>query len=89
MALFPEGHQVIPLFVSATVVISGFGLLAIVYATTTLSIMLTSVFADPRDLSDDQPSKASYSMAPTMVVARYRFSDGPLFVKTPQGRSAL
>jgi hypothetical protein len=85
MAMFPEGHQVIALFVSATVVIFGFGLLAIVYATTTLSILLTTAFADFAVYLMINPAKASYSMAPTMVVcALAGFLTARLFVKAPQ-----
>lgn len=85
MALFPQGHQVVPLFVSATVAIFGLGLLAIVYATTTLSILLTATFADLAVYLMINPSKASYSMAPTMVVcALAGFLTARLFVKAPQ-----
>jgi hypothetical protein len=85
MALFPEGHQVIALFVSATVVIFGFGLLAIVYAATTFSILLTAAFADLAVYLMINPVKASYSMAPTMVVcALVGFLTARLFVKAPQ-----
>src|SRR5450432_602829 len=68
MALFPQGYQVIPLFALATAAIFGFGLLAIVSAPTTLSILLTAAFADLAVYLMINPSKASYSMAPTMVV---------------------
>jgi hypothetical protein len=85
MALFPQGHQVIPLFVLATAAIFGFGLLAIAYATTTLSILLTATFADVAVYLMINPTKASYSMAPTMVVcALAGFLTARLFVKAPQ-----
>ncbi len=84
LALFPEGHQVIPLFVLSTVAIFGFGLLAIVYATTTLSMLLTAMFADLAIYMMINPTKASYSMAPTMVVcALLGFLTARLFLKTP------
>jgi hypothetical protein len=90
MALFPEGYQVIPLFVLATVAIFGFGLLAIVYATTTLSLVLTAVFADVVVYMMINPTKASYSMAPTMVIcALAGFLTARLFVKAPQRRSLI
>jgi hypothetical protein len=85
LALFPEGFQVIPLFVSATVAIFGFGLLAIVYAATTLSVVLTTAFADLAVYLMINPTKASYSMAPTMVVcALIGFITARLFVRIPQ-----
>jgi hypothetical protein len=85
MALFPEGHQLIPLFALATVVIFGFGLLAITYASTTSSILLAAAFADVAVYMMINPAKASYSMAPTMVVcALAGFLTARLFVKTPQ-----
>ena len=84
MALFPEGHQVIPLYVLATVAIFGFGLLAIIYATTTLSILLTAAFADLALYMMINPTKASYSLAPTMVIcALLGFLTARMFLKTP------
>jgi hypothetical protein len=82
LALFPQGHQVIPLFALATVAIFGFGLLAIAYATTTSSVLLTAVFADVVLYMMINPTKASYSMAPTMVVcALAGFLTASLFVR--------
>jgi hypothetical protein len=90
LALFPEGFQVIPLFVSATVAIFGFGLLAIIYSATTLSIILTAAFADLAVYLMINPTKASYSMAPTMVVcALIGFLTARLFVRTPQRHRIL
>ncbi len=68
LALFPEGFQVIPLYVSASVIIFGFAILAIASATTLSSIMLTAVFVELALYLMINPTKASYSMAPTMVV---------------------
>ncbi|THD65175.1 MAG: hypothetical protein E7813_15700 [Bradyrhizobium sp.] len=84
MALFPEGHQVIALYVLASIAIFGFGLLAIVLATTTLSILLTAAFADFAVYMMINPTKASYSLAPTVVVcALLGFLTARLFLKTP------
>src|SRR6476660_6092008 len=44
MALFPQGFQVIPLYVSATVIVFDFALLAIFYARSRSSILLTGAF---------------------------------------------
>jgi hypothetical protein len=87
MALFPQGFQVIPLFILATIAIAGFGLLAIACSATALSIVLTSAFADLAVYLMINPTKASYSMAPTMVVcALVGFLTARLFVRTPPQR---
>ena len=44
LALFPQGFQVIPLYVLATVVTFGFALLGIFYARSTASILLAAAF---------------------------------------------
>jgi hypothetical protein len=67
LALFPEGFQVIPLYVAATVIVFGFALLAISYATRTLSILATAAVVDFAVYLMINPTKASYSMPPTMV----------------------
>jgi hypothetical protein len=67
LALFPQGFQVIPLYALATVIISGFAIFAIVSATTMLSIVLTAAFVELAIYLMINPTKASYSMAPTMA----------------------
>src|SRR5947209_311077 len=44
LALFPQGFQVIPLYVLATVIVFGFALRAISYARSRSSILLTTAF---------------------------------------------
>jgi 4-amino-4-deoxy-L-arabinose transferase-like glycosyltransferase len=68
LALFPQGFQVIPLYVSATVIIFGFALLAISYARSRSSIPLTAAFGCLAIYLMINPAKASYSIAPTMAV---------------------
>ena len=68
LALFPQGFQVIPLYVSATVIVFGFALLAIFYARSRSSILLTTAFGCLAIYLMINPAKASYSVAPTMVV---------------------
>lgn len=68
LALFPEGFQVIPLYVSATAIVFGFALLALFFARSTSSILLTTGFGGLAIYLMINPTKASYSMAPTMVV---------------------
>jgi hypothetical protein len=68
MAMFPAGFQLIPLYVLANVVISGFALLAISYARSRSAVLLTTTFALLAIYLMINPTKASYSMAPTMVL---------------------
>lgn len=67
LALFPQGRQVIPLFVAATVVVFGFALAGILLADSTLAIMSATTIGLLALYIMVNPSKASYSMAPTMV----------------------
>jgi len=68
LALFPEGHQVIPLYVFACVIVFGCALLGIAYARSRSSILLTAAFGCLAIYLMINPAKASYSMAPTMAV---------------------
>jgi hypothetical protein len=67
LALFPQGHQVIPLYVTASVILFGFVLLAIFTARTPASILLTGAFGVLAIYMMINPAKASYSVAPTIV----------------------
>jgi hypothetical protein len=68
LALFPQGRQVIPLYVSASVIVFAFALLGIFAARTSLSVVLAGLFGLLAIYLMINPSKASYSMAPTMAV---------------------
>jgi len=68
LALFPAGFQAIPLYVLATVIVFGFALLAISRARATSSILLAAAFGCMAIYLMINPAKASYSMAPTMVI---------------------
>jgi hypothetical protein len=68
LALFPEGFQVIPLYASATVIVFAFALIGIYYACATASILLAAAFGWLAVYFMINPTKASYSMAPTMAV---------------------
>jgi hypothetical protein len=68
LALFPQGFQVIPLYVLATVVVFGFAMLGIFHARSNSSVLLTAAFGCLATYLMINPTKASYSMAPTMVV---------------------
>jgi hypothetical protein len=85
LALFPSEFQVIPLYVLASVVAFGFALAAITCASTIYSLMLVAAFGDAVIYLMINPTKASYSMAPTMMVcALAGFLTAKLFVE--QGR---
>jgi hypothetical protein len=67
LALFPQGHQAVPLYMSATMVVFGFALLGIWLARTTASTLLAGGLGALAIYLMINPAKASYSMAPTMV----------------------
>jgi hypothetical protein len=91
LALFPRGHQVIPLFVSATTIMFGFALLAIFYARSKEAVLLVTGLGCLALYIMINPVKASYSMAPTMVVcALAGLLTARLFTGAPrEGRMAL
>ncbi len=91
LSLFPEGNQVIPLFVSATTIIFGFALLAIFYARSKQATLLATDLGLLSIYIMINPVKASYSVAPTMVVcALAGFLTARLFVcARPESRLAL
>ena len=76
LALFPEGFQVIPLYVLTSVVAVGFALLAMSHASTLYSLTLVAAFGDVAIYLMINPTKASYSVAPTMMdwATRWRVS---------------
>ena len=68
LALFPAGFQVIPLYVLANIIVFGFALLGIFRARGGSATLLTSCFGFLAIYLMINPTKASYSMAPTMVL---------------------
>ncbi|HET7122601.1 MAG TPA: hypothetical protein VFI51_00670 [Bradyrhizobium sp.] len=68
LALFPEGSQVILLYVLTSLVAFGFALAAALYASSLLSLALVAAFGDAALYLMINPTKASYSMAPTMMI---------------------
>jgi hypothetical protein len=90
LALFPEGFQVIPLYVLTSVVASGFALVARAHASTLLSLALVAAFGDAAIYLTINPTKASYSMAPTMMVcALAGFLTARLFLAEQRHRLLL
>ena len=89
LALFPQGFQVIPLYVSATVIVFGLALLAIFYARSRSSILLTAGFGCLAVYLMINPAKASYSVAPTMVACAFAGLLTARFFSAEQERNRL
>ena len=68
LALFPEGFQVVPLYVLANVIIAGFALYGLWRARESASVAVAAAVGAVSIYFMINPAKASYSMAPTMVV---------------------
>jgi hypothetical protein len=68
LALFPQGHQTVPLYVSATAIVFGFALLGIFAARSMLSVVSAGALGCLAIYIMINPIKASYSMAPTAAV---------------------
>jgi hypothetical protein len=87
LALFREGFQVIPLYVLANLTILAFALLALFRARDRASLALAAVFGLAALYLMINPSKASYSVPPTvMVCAAAGFLTAKLFVVRQQRR---
>ena len=90
LALFPRGFQVIPLYVLTSAVAVGFAFIALSRASTFLLLMLVAAFGDAAIYLMINPTKASYSMAPTMIVcALAGYLTARLFVAEIRYRLAL
>lgn len=68
LALFSQGHQVVPLYVSVNLIVCGFALLAIFRARSLSSVVAAGVFGALTVYMMINPAKASYSIAPTMAL---------------------
>jgi hypothetical protein len=90
LSLFPAGFQVIPLYVLASVVAVGFSLIALTYAVTFYRLLLVTAFGDSAIYLMINPTKASYSVAPTMMVcALAGFLTAKLFKAEPRNQVLL
>ncbi len=67
LALFPSGHQVVPLYALSTILIFGFANAALWSARSQAAIASSVIFGCLAIYMMINPTKASYSMAPTMV----------------------
>ena len=68
LALFPAGFQVIPMYVGANLIVFAFALLALFRASSPPSATLVAIFGLGGLYLMINPTKASYSIAPTMIV---------------------
>ena len=68
LALFPEGHQVVPLYVAASLIVCGLALSGIAMARTLPSVFGAGLFGALAIYLMINPAKASYSVAPTMAL---------------------
>ncbi|TYL97421.1 hypothetical protein FXB40_08685 [Bradyrhizobium rifense] len=68
LALFPQGHQVVPLYIAASLIVCGLALSGIAMARTLPSILGAGVFGALAVYLMINPAKASYSVAPTMAL---------------------
>ncbi|WP_041748497.1 hypothetical protein [Bradyrhizobium cosmicum] len=68
LALFPEGFQVIPLYALANMIIAGFALYGLWRAREPVSLTAAAMLGVLSIYFMINPAKASYSIAPTMVV---------------------
>jgi len=68
LALFPAGHQVVPMYMLATLAVFGFAMSALFLARTINSIVMVGIFGCAAVYLMINPIKASYSMAPTAVL---------------------
>jgi hypothetical protein len=84
MALFPQGHQVVPLYVLSTIAVFGFALLAILSARSAPATLLAGALGCLAVYLMINPSKASYSMAPTMVICALAGFVTPHWLKQKQ-----
>ena len=90
LALFPEGFQVVPLYALANVTIFGFALLGLYRAREPASLTLAAVFGFAALYLMINPAKASYSVAPTMMVcALAGYLTAKLFTDAPRHRFIL
>ena len=90
LSLFPDGFRVVPLYILTSVVAVGFSLLALTYASTLYRLMLVAAFGDSAIYLMINPTKASYSVAPTMMVcALAGFLTAKLFMEPSRHRFVL
>jgi len=90
LAIFPRGFQVIPLYALANATIFVFALLAMFRAREPASLTLAAVFGFAALYLMINPSKASYSVPPTMMVcAAAGLLTATFFVARPRHRLFL
>jgi len=90
LALFPAGFQVIPLYAVVNLIVFAFALLALFRASSPPSLTLIAIFGLGALYLMINPTKASYSIAPTMVVCVVTgFLSAKLFASTASRQRLL
>jgi hypothetical protein len=90
LSFFPEGLQVIPLYIVCSVVVFIFAMLLIGLAPTLAAVAVSTVFGAVTIIFMINPAKASYSVAPTFaVVAVTGWLTALLFSETRPRRRLL
>lgn len=89
LALFPSGHQVVPMYMLSTVVVLGFSLFALSLARGMRTVVMTGTFGALAIYLMVNPIKASYSMAPTVVVCALAGCLTARWLASPQPRLGL
>jgi hypothetical protein len=68
LAIFPSGFQVAPLYIACTALLLILALTSIYLASTPIALSFATLFGGISIYLMNNPAKASYSLAPTMVV---------------------
>lgn len=89
LALFPEGRQVAPMFIAASAIMLGLALLALARARSMLAILVCGAVGCEALYLMINPSKASYSMAPTAPLCAALGIVTALMLFDPRPRRAL
>jgi hypothetical protein len=90
LALFPQGHQVVPLYLMASIILFGFALLAISAVRTSSAVVLAGAFGALAIYMMINPSKASYSIAPTMATCAVAgYLTARWLITSPKDRAVL
>jgi hypothetical protein len=71
LAIFPSGFQVAPLYIACTAILLILALLSVYLATTPVALFFATLFGASSIYLMNNPVKASYSLAPTMVVCAF------------------
>jgi hypothetical protein len=86
LALFPEGFQVVPLYVLCSVIICAFALYLIELSNSIAAFAISSLFGWASVIFMVNPAKASYSAAPTFVTCAAAGLITVLYIRSTSSR---